>query len=180
MSRDSISRQTSRQTSRQVDVAGGPPGGSSEATEKTRPDSGLPRMVAPGKPIPPARCALVPEGGVFEGQVALVGETRIDGWVRGRLRGEGRLLLGPRGRIEGVLECDEIDSEGVVQGPIHARERLRLGPAARLDGDVETPRMEVCPSAVWSGSARVGSPRSREARRLPTLPPDASDEAPSG
>lgn len=142
--------------------------------------SSLPRMVAPGASIPPARCVLVPEGGVFEGQVALVGETRIDGWIRGRVRGEGRLLLGPRGRIEGVLECDEVDCEGVVQGPIHARHHLRLGPDARLEGDVETPRMEVCLAAAWNGAARVGSRRIGQASPRPTREADAPDGPPSG
>jgi len=166
--------------SRDVAAADRPPEGPSEATEEPLSESSLPRMVASGASIPPARCALVPEGGVFEGQVALVGETRIDGSIRGRVRGEGRLRLGPRSRIAGVVECDEVDSEGVVQGPIRARRRLRLGPAARLEGDVEAPKMEVCPNAVWSGSARVGASRPQEAGRLPTPRPDASDEPPSG
>jgi cytoskeletal protein CcmA (bactofilin family) len=156
------------------------PRGPSEADDKPVPNSSLPRMVAPGTPIPAARCALVPEGGVFEGQVALVGETRIEGVIRGRVRGEGRLLLGPRGRIEGVLECDEVDCEGVVQGPIHARRSLRLGPDARLEGDVETPKMEVCPTAVWNGTARVGSWRIGQASPPATRQRDAPDGSPSG
>ncbi len=137
-------------------------------------------MVAPGAPIPPARCALVPEGGVFEGQVALVGETRIDGWIRGRVRGEGRLLLGPTGRIDGVVECDEVDSEGVVQGPIHALHRLRLGPAARVEGAVEAPSIEVCPTAVWNGTARVGMQPIHPASPRPTRDADGPDAASSG
>jgi len=137
--------------------------------------SDLPRMVAPGLSTPPARCALVPDGGVFEGQVALVGETRIDGCVRGRVRGEGRLLLGPRGRIEGLLECDEVDSEGAIQGPIHARRQLRLGPSARLDGDVETPRLEVCPTAIWNGFARVGSRPTEVPSELRSREADAAE-----
>ena len=42
--------------------------------------------------------ALVPAGGVFEGQVAVVAETRVEGVVRGSLRGpfntEARLSAG--------------------------------------------------------------------------------------
>jgi cytoskeletal protein CcmA (bactofilin family) len=114
-------------------------------------------MVAPAAP------ALVPKGGHFEGEVAVSGETRIEGRVEGGLRGSGRVVVGPDGCIEGAVECEQLDSEGTIRGPIVARERVRLGPGALLQGDVATPLIEVEDSAVWQGIARVGVARSKDA-----------------
>ena len=129
-----------------------------ESTRAVVPDPGtksaatLPRMVAP------ATAPLVPTGGVFEGEVAVLGDTRIEGRIVGRVRGPGSIALGPDASIEGELECDEVDSEGAIRGPIRAGRRVRLAPGARLDGDVESPFVEVADSAVWNGVAHVGEP----------------------
>ncbi|MCP4904059.1 MAG: polymer-forming cytoskeletal protein [bacterium] len=100
--------------------------------------------------------ALVPRGGLWEGQVAVVGSTLIDGAVNGSLRGPGELHLGPEGRIEGVIDCEIVDSQGEIIGPMTARGRARLGPGARFEGDLEAPVLEVDDDAVWNGDARIG------------------------
>ena len=100
--------------------------------------------------------ALVPADGVFDGQIAILGETRIDGTVRGTLRGSGRLELGPDGRIEGIIECEEVWSQGAIVGPVVAHSRVHLGSGAVMDGDLDTACVEVSDSAIWNGVARVG------------------------
>lgn len=102
------------------------------------------------------RAVLVPAGGAFEGQVAVVGETRIEGTVTGSVRGPGELILGKTGRIEGVIECAAISSQGVVLGPMTARSRVHLGDGARFEGDLDTPSLAIVGDAVWIGLARVG------------------------
>jgi cytoskeletal protein CcmA (bactofilin family) len=102
--------------------------------------------------------ALVPLDGRFEGQIAVVGETRIDGQVRGSLRGPGMLVLGPSARVEGPIECEVLESSGEIVGPVLARGRARLGPGTRFEGDLEAPVLEVDDDAVWNGVARVGPP----------------------
>jgi cytoskeletal protein CcmA (bactofilin family) len=100
---------------------------------------------------------LVPADGVFEGQVSVQGETRIDGLVRGTLRGTGRLDLGPTARVEGTIECEDVCSQGAIVGPVVAHQRAELGPGASLEGDLDAPTVKVADSAVWNGRARVGS-----------------------
>jgi cytoskeletal protein CcmA (bactofilin family) len=100
---------------------------------------------------------LVPVGGVFEGQVSVQGDTRIDGTVRGTLRGTGRLELGPNARVEGGIECECVCSQGAIVGPVVAHQRAELGPGASLEGDLDTPTLSLADSAVWTGTARVGS-----------------------
>jgi cytoskeletal protein CcmA (bactofilin family) len=100
--------------------------------------------------------ALVPRGGSFEGQVAIVGPTRIEGHVRGSLRGVGDLRIGSEARVEGRVECDALESDGEIVGPVSVRTRARFGPGARLDGDLQAPIVSLDEDAVWNGRALVG------------------------
>ena len=99
---------------------------------------------------------LVPFGGKFDGQVAIVGPTRIEGRVRGSVRGRGDLRVGADARIEGRVECDALESDGEIQGPVAVRSRARFGPGARLDGDLEAPIVAFDEDAIWNGRAVVG------------------------
>lgn len=103
--------------------------------------------------------ALIPHGGAFEGQVAISGATRIEGMLRGSLRGTGELQIGSAARIEGRVECDVLDSDGEIVGPVSARTRARFGAGARLDGDLEAPLVAFDDTAVWNGRATIGPPR---------------------
>jgi len=99
--------------------------------------------------------ALVPEAGFFEGQIAVVGETRIDGTVLGSLQGPGDLVLGTNAKVEGRIECETVSSQGEVVGPIVARKHAHLGDGARFEGDLVAPAVEVDGDVVWNGKARV-------------------------
>lgn len=99
---------------------------------------------------------LVPSGGAFEGQVAVVGLTRIEGSVRGSLRGPGHLRVGPEARIEGRVECESLESRGEIVGPVSVRTRARIGGRGRLDGDLHAPTVLIEDDAVWNGRALVG------------------------
>lgn len=100
--------------------------------------------------------ALVPEGGLFEGQVAVVGQTRVEGTIRGSLRGPGSLILGPQSKVEGRIECEVLSSRGEIVGPVVARKHAHFGDGARFEGDLRAPAVEVDGDVIWNGTARVG------------------------
>lgn len=99
---------------------------------------------------------LVPREGFFEGQVAIFGRTRVEGTVRGSIRGSGELILGPAARVEGLVECDVVSSRGAIVGPVIARIRAHFGDGAHFEGDLDAPVVEVQGDVVWNGVARVG------------------------
>jgi len=100
--------------------------------------------------------ALVPRGGSFDGQVAIVGPTRIEGHVRGSVRGAGELRLGTQARVEGRVECESLECGGEIVGPVVVRTRARFGAGARLDGDLRVPVMVFDEDAILNGRAAIG------------------------
>jgi cytoskeletal protein CcmA (bactofilin family) len=134
-----------------------------DTTESTQAASASNSNPAAGSPDQDGRAstastgvALVPRGGFFEGQIAILGQTRIEGTVRGSLRGSGELVLGREARVEGVVECDAFSSRGEMIGPVVAHTRAHLGEGARLEGDLEGPAVEVDDGVIWNGVARIG------------------------
>lgn len=126
-------------------------------------DGYAPAAPAPGASNPerresddPSAVPLVPRDGFFEGQVAVIGRTRVEGTVRGSLRGSGELILGPEARVEGAVECDVVSCCGVIIGPVVARVRLHLKDGARFEGDLDAPVVQLDGEAIWIGVARVG------------------------
>lgn len=100
---------------------------------------------------------LVPQGGIFEGQVAILGETRIDGAVQGSLRGPGELVLGETANIDGVIDCHRLSASGRIMGPVTAQAAATLRAGTNLEGDVDAPVIEVEDGARWTGTARIGA-----------------------
>ena len=111
---------------------------------------------------PTGDLALVPRGGSFDGQVAIVGPTRIEGHVRGSLRGPGELYVGSAARVEGRVECEALQSDGEIVGPVAVRTRARFGAGARLDGDLQAPVVAFDEDAVWNGRALIGESAGRD------------------
>jgi len=118
--------------------------------------AGGPSHQVPGEPGDFNDVPLVPREGFFEGMVAILGRTHVEGTIRGSLRGPGELVLGPEARVEGIVECDLVSSRGLIIGPVVARIGAHFGDGAHLEGDLDAPTVEVEGDVVWNGVARVG------------------------
>lgn len=101
--------------------------------------------------------ALVPAAGLFEGQVLVQGPTRIEGAVRGALRGPGTLAVGPGGRVEGAVQCADVHSQGLISGSIEAAGGVWLAPGSRSEGPLRAATLALDESAILNGEARVGT-----------------------
>ena len=99
---------------------------------------------------------LVPADGYFEGQVAVVGDTRIAGNVQGSLRGPGHLTIDSGAHVDGVIDCDSLAASGRITGPVQARCHVTLSEGAHLEGDIDAPSINMMDDAFWNGKARIG------------------------
>lgn len=89
------------------------------------------------------------------GDVVFAGGLRIDGEVRGNVRGEAdkpsTLVVSEHARIEGEIAVSHLVINGTVIGPVHASEFLELQARARVTGDVEYSTIEIQLGAVVQG-----------------------------
>lgn len=99
--------------------------------------------------------SLVGAGTTVTGDILFSGGLRIDGEVRGNVRGdEGKpstLVVSEHARIEGEISVSHLVINGTVIGPVHASEFLELQTRARVTGDVEYSTIEMHLGAVIQG-----------------------------
>ena len=91
------------------------------------------------------------------GDIISAGDVRIDGSLNGNIKLNGRLVVGPNGKIEGNVICQNADISGEVKGTVEVVEMLALKATAKILGDMVTGKLSIEPGAVFTGSCNMGA-----------------------
>lgn len=94
---------------------------------------------------------------VVEGSIKTEGDIRIDGVLKGSLVSKGKLFIGPSGKVEGDVVCQNGDVSGEVHGKVTVLELLVLKDSAVIDGDIITNKFVVEAGAKFNGNCRMGA-----------------------
>lgn len=97
------------------------------------------------------------EGTSIEGEIRCESNIRIDGIFIGNLTTKGRLVIGPAGKIEGTIQCQNAEVEGVVKGKISVQQLLSLKGTAKVEGDIYTDKLSIEPGATFTGACNMGA-----------------------
>jgi cytoskeletal protein CcmA (bactofilin family) len=97
------------------------------------------------------------EGTSIEGEIKCESNIRIDGSFLGNLTTKGRLVVGPAGRIEGTVICQNAEIEGLVKGKITVQQLLSLKGNAKVEGDIFTDKLAIEPGATFTGACNMGA-----------------------
>lgn len=95
---------------------------------------------------------LISEGTKIKGDVLSNGDIRIDGELYGNIAVKGRLVIGPNGKIEGQINCGNIETSGYIKGKVTASELLSMKSSAQIQGDIVVGRLSVEPGSLFSGT----------------------------
>lgn len=97
----------------------------------------------------------VVEGTKIVGTIHSEADIRLDGYLQGDLTVTGRLVVGPKGVIEGDVNCDNAEVEGSIKGNLNVKEVLVLKSTARIQGDVAIGKLSVEPGAVFMATCSM-------------------------
>ncbi len=99
--------------------------------------------------------SLIGAGTSVAGDVTFSGGLRVDGEIRGNVRGaDGQpatLVISEHARIEGEIAVSHLVINGTVIGAVHSSDFLELQTRARVTGDVEYSTIEMHLGAVVQG-----------------------------
>jgi cytoskeletal protein CcmA (bactofilin family) len=91
-----------------------------------------------------------PSGGIITSTLLIKGEVRgsedlyIDGEVQGTIQlSNGRVTVGPHGKISADVDAREIIVRGKVTGALRGRERVEIGSTGEVRGDIATLRIAI-------------------------------------
>lgn len=127
------------------------PAGSAAEVPATAPAS-APRVEPPAVRTVAGLTAEVvqPSGGIVTSTLLIKGDVRgsedlyIDGEVQGTIHlSNGRVTVGPHGKISADVDAREIIVRGKVQGALRGRDRVEIGSTGEVRGDIATLRIAI-------------------------------------
>ena len=77
------------------------------------------------------------EGVSFRGELCFERLLRIDGTFEGTLVSQGKVIIGPKGKVKADLNLREAVIEGEIEGNITVQEKLELRGEAKIRGDLK-------------------------------------------
>ena len=89
------------------------------------------------------------------GDLETEGVVRIEGRVKGTVRGGAQVLVATGAVIEGDLHTQEAVIAGQVSGSIRASDRVELQGSAVVAGDIHTPRIAIVEGAKVTGEVKM-------------------------
>lgn len=92
----------------------------------------------------------------IKGEITGTSDLVIDGDTQGKIRlANGRVTVGPNGRVNADIDAREIVINGNVQGNLKATESVRLGANSQVEGSVLTPRIGIEDGARLRGNVEM-------------------------
>ena len=133
-----------------------------------------PRVEPPVRSVAGLTAEVVqPSGGVITSTLVIKGEIRgredlyIDGEVQGTIHlTDGRVTIGPHGKITADVDAREIVVRGTVKGAVRGRERVEIGRTGEVRGDIATIRIAIEEGAQIHSKVEIA--RATESRNAGT------------
>lgn len=111
---------------------------------------------------------------VIEGELSGEESLHVDGRLKGTLRLNGDLVVGPSGIVEAEIEVRDIFILGAVTGRVTARRRFEVQPSGRFQGEAAAAAYEIHPGAIFEGISRMLSSKTTAADASLQKPPASS------
>ena len=107
---------------------------------------------------PTSQRALLSKESEVSGKLSFNGPSRIDGRLRGEVRGTDMLVIGESGYVNGTIHAGQLVVLGRVDGDVLGADRVEIGPRGALRGNIETRALVVHDGAQLDGDCRVAPP----------------------
>lgn len=98
---------------------------------------------------------LLCEGTVIVGDIKTKNDIRIDGIIKGKIITSGRLVVGNTAKLEGNIDCVNVDVLGVVIGDILATGAVALKAPAKVMGNISAAVISIEPGVMFNGNCQM-------------------------
>lgn len=102
---------------------------------------------------------IISEATLIKGNIAANGDIRIDGALLGDINAKGRLVIGPKGKVDGEINCNSIEVSGYIKGKVTVSDLFAMKATAQIDGDITVGKLSVEPGSLFTGNCLMGNPK---------------------
>jgi cytoskeletal protein CcmA (bactofilin family) len=162
-----------------------------EDSKPAAPSADVPAPVAAPRVEPAVRTVagltaevVQPSGGIITSTLLIKGEVRgsddlyVDGEVQGTIHlTNGRVTVGPHGKISADVDAREIIVRGKVTGALRGRERVEIGSTGEVRGDIATSRIAIGEGAQIHSKVEIARAESSQNNRALAKPSGGASAA---
>ncbi len=98
---------------------------------------------------------LLCEGTIIVGDIKTKNDIRIDGVIKGKIVTSGRLVVGNTAKVEGNIDCVNIDVQGFIMGDIQASGAVSLKSPAKVIGNISASVISIEPGVIFNGNCHM-------------------------
>ena len=80
-------------------------------------------------------------GTSVEGTISADNDIRIDGYLKGILNCKGKVIIGPKGNIDGEIKAQNAVIEGQFRGSLFIEDLLHIKETAQVEGEINTDKL---------------------------------------
>jgi len=107
-------------------------------------------------------------GTSIKGDLECSGDVRIDGTLIGNLTCESKIIVGPKGIVEGNIKGNTAEIMGQIKGNIIMTGQLNLQGKCVIEGDLHVAKLQIAPDVTFNGKCSMGLKSTTPKAALPT------------
>ncbi len=107
------------------------------------------------KDKPEEIASILAEGVEMVGELSFAHGLRVDGVVKGKVRSEAFLVIGPKGKVDAEVVIRRISINGEFRGVVRATERVEVHKEGRVYGEIYTPCLIIEAGALFEGKCSM-------------------------
>ncbi len=91
----------------------------------------------------------------IEGDIQGNEDLQVDGQLKGSIKIDGDIFVGPTGTIEADVEAENIVVQGQITGNVLARKQLQIQSSGKLLGDCIAQTIDIKEGALFEGRSKM-------------------------
>ena len=95
------------------------------------------------------------EGTELTGEITFTMGLRVDGAIKGKVRSDAILEIGPAGKVDAEINVRKILIRGEFRGAIRASDRVEILKEGRVFGDIFAPCLIIEAGALFEGRCNM-------------------------
>lgn len=99
--------------------------------------------------------SLLGKGAELTGEISFTNGLRVEGTIKGKVRSEATLEIGPGGIVDGDVTIRKILINGEFRGVIHASDRVEIHKNGKVFGDIFSPCLIIEAGAIFDGRCNM-------------------------
>jgi cytoskeletal protein CcmA (bactofilin family) len=99
--------------------------------------------------------SLLGKGAEMAGEITFTNGLRVEGVIKGKVRSEATLEIGPGGLVDAEVKVRRISINGEFRGVIHAADRVEIHKDGKVIGDIYSPCLIIEAGAIFDGRCNM-------------------------